>query len=66
VLAILIFPPLGFYSIWLLWRLGSRDTQLSRADTWRSWVALFLSIPAILFCLLFVVAFLCAVRSNSI
>jgi len=56
------FPPLGFYSMRLLWKLGQRDTPLSCADTWRVWTAFFLSIVAIVYCILYagllVIAFL--------
>jgi hypothetical protein len=58
VLAIIIFPPLGFYSMRLLWKLSSRDTALGCVDVWRCWTAFFLNILAILYCLLFVWAFL--------
>ena len=53
VIAVLSFPPLGFYSMRLLWKLGQRDTPLSRADNWRCWIAFFLNIATILFCLAF-------------
>jgi hypothetical protein len=53
VIAAFSFPPLGFYSMRLLWKLGQRDTPLSRADTWRCWTAFFLNIMTILFCLAF-------------
>jgi hypothetical protein len=46
------FPPLGFYSMRLLWKLRSRNTPLSRADRWRAWTTFFLSVAAILYCLL--------------
>ena len=49
----LTFPPLGFYSMRLLWKLGQRDTPLSCADNWRCWTAFFLNIAMILFCLAF-------------
>jgi hypothetical protein len=45
------FPPLGFYSMALLWKLGQRTTPLSIADQWRSWAAMVLSALAILYCL---------------
>ncbi len=47
------FPPLGFYSMRLLWKLGQRDTPLSWGDNWRCWTAFFLNIATILFCLAF-------------
>jgi hypothetical protein len=47
------FPPLGFYSMRLLWKLGGRDTPLGWADTWRSWTAFLLNVVTILY-LLFV------------
>ena len=53
VIAVLSFPPLGFYSMRLLWKLGQRDTPLSRGDNWRCWTAFFLNIATILFCLAF-------------
>jgi hypothetical protein len=54
VLAILAFPPLGFYSMRLLWKLSHRDTPLSWADNWRCWTAFFFNIATILFCSAFV------------
>lgn len=55
------FLPLGFYSMRLLWKLGNRDTPLSRADTWRCWAAFILNIATALPCLLFAGALLLAV-----
>ncbi len=63
VIAFTTFPPLGFYSMRLLWKLGQRDTPLSRADNWRSWTAFFLDVVAILYCLAFAVALLIAFRT---
>jgi hypothetical protein len=40
----LAFPPLGFYSMRLLWKLVQRDTPLSRIDNGRFWMAFFLNI----------------------
>jgi hypothetical protein len=60
VLSILAFPPLGFYSMRLLWKLRNRNTPLSRADRWRCWTAFFLNIPAIALCLVFATALLSA------
>jgi hypothetical protein len=60
VIAALTFPPLGFYSMRLLWKLGQRDAPLSRADIWRCWIAFFLNIATIVFCLVFVRALLFA------
>jgi hypothetical protein len=53
VIAILVFPPLAFYSMRLLWKLGQRDTPLSCTDSCRTWMAFSLNIVAILACLLF-------------
>ena len=50
VLAALAFPPLSFYSMWLLWKLRRRHTPLSRADTWRTWIALLLDVVLIIIC----------------
>jgi len=58
VIAALSFPPLGFYSIRLLWKLGQRDTSLSWTDNGRCWTAFLLNIAAILFCLAFAWALL--------
>jgi hypothetical protein len=51
VIAALSFPPLGFYSMRLLWKLGRRDTPLGLADKWRCGTAFFLNIATILSCL---------------
>jgi hypothetical protein len=56
VIGFFSFPPLGFYSMRLLWKLGRRETPLSHADNWRTWLAFFLNILAILYCFVFVVA----------
>jgi hypothetical protein len=48
------FPPLGFYSIRLLWRIAGRNTPLGTADRWRVTLAFILSLVAILYCFLFV------------
>jgi hypothetical protein len=45
------FPPLGFYSMRLLWKLGRRGTPLSRADNCRFVAAFCLNIATIMFCL---------------
>ncbi len=37
----------------LLWKLVQRDTPLSRIDNGRFWMAFFLNIATILFCLVF-------------
>ena len=62
VIAVLTFPPLGFYSMRLLCKLVRRGTPLSRADRWRFWMALLLSILTILICLAFVGMLLFALR----
>jgi hypothetical protein len=66
ILAILSFPPLGFYSMRLLWKLNGRETPLSRVDRWRCWAAFIIDIPAILFCFVFVWALLRALLSVHI
>jgi hypothetical protein len=48
------FPPLGFYSMWLLWRVGRRNTPLGRADTCRCWAVFVLNLGTMAFCLAFV------------
>ncbi len=53
VIAAFTFPPLGFYSMRLLWKLAQRDTPLSWPDTWRCWTAFVLNVVTILFCLAF-------------
>jgi len=58
VIAAFSFPPIGFYSMRLLWKLGQRDTPLGRSDNWRCWTAFFLNIVTILFCLAFAVLLL--------
>ncbi|MEI8375152.1 MAG: hypothetical protein WCJ35_20215 [Planctomycetota bacterium] len=58
VIAAFSFPPIGFYSMRLLWKLGQRDTPLGRGDNWRCWTAFFLNIATILFCLAFAVLLL--------
>jgi hypothetical protein len=60
VIAILVFPPLGFYSMRLLWKLWQRDTPLSRADKGRCWTAFLLNIATILFCFILAGALLFA------
>ena len=35
MIGLCVFPPLSFYSTWLLLKLGERDTPLGRADRWR-------------------------------
>ncbi len=55
--AALAFPPLGFYSMRLLWKLGSRNTPLGQADTCRFWAAFLVDILAILWFVLFCVWF---------
>lgn len=45
VFGCLVFPPLGLYSLWLLWRVFSRGTRLGRMDRCRSVMALILGIP---------------------
>ena len=50
------FPPLGFYSFRLLWKLAGRNTPLGTADRWRVTLAYILSVIAVLYCLLFVAA----------
>lgn len=60
VIAALSFPPLAFYSMRLLWKLGQRDTPLSRADNWRCWTAFILNMATILFCLAFAMVLLLA------
>jgi hypothetical protein len=60
VIAALTFPPLGFYSMRLLWKLGQRDTPLSWADRWRCWTAFFLNIATIFYCLAFAYVLLLA------
>ncbi len=57
VLGILRFPPLGFYSMRLLWKLSRRNTPLSRADTLRCGVVFCFNIVSIALCLLFIAAF---------
>jgi hypothetical protein len=64
VIAVLIFPPLGFYSMRLLWKLGQRDTPLSWADNLRCWTAFFLNIATILFCFAFAGCLLFALLSG--
>ena len=66
MLGILAFPPLGFYSMRLLWKIANRDIPMTRADVWRCWTAFVLNIPAILFCLLFVWELIFAVRDALI
>jgi hypothetical protein len=62
VLAAVSFPllafPISLYSMRLLWKLGQRDTPLGRADNWRCWMAFFLNLAMILFCLAFVLLLL--------
>ncbi len=58
VVSLLVFPPLGFYSMKLLWRLGNRDTPLSHADTWRRRAAALFSVISILYCLMFALGLL--------
>jgi len=53
VFGILVFPPLGFYSMRLLWKLSHRDVPLSLADTWRCLAVFFFNIATIAFCLAF-------------
>jgi hypothetical protein len=55
VLAILYFPPLGFCSMRLLWKLSQRNTPLGQADQWRCGAALICSVIAIIQCLVFAV-----------
>ena len=49
------FPPLGIYSLRLLWKLAGRNTPLGTADRWRVGLAFVFSLMAVLFCLIFVV-----------
>ncbi|MGO8691702.1 MAG: hypothetical protein ACLQLG_18940 [Thermoguttaceae bacterium] len=49
VIGLVVFPPLNFYSMWLLLKLMQRDTPLGRADRWRCGMALLLNIGIILF-----------------
>jgi hypothetical protein len=58
VIATLVFPPLGFYSMRLLWKLGQRNTPLGCADRWRSGMAFLFSAAAIGFCMSFAGAIL--------
>jgi hypothetical protein len=62
LIAVLVFAPLGLYSMRLLWKLGQRDTPLSWTDSLRSWMAFLLSIAAILYCLAFAGLLLLAFR----
>lgn len=50
VIAICAFAPLGFYSMWLLWKLMRRNTPLGWADRCRAWVAFFLNVSMVLYC----------------
>jgi hypothetical protein len=59
--AAFVFPPLAFYSVKLLWRLGQRDTPLSGADSLRTWLALLIDLGAILFCVAFLAGMLAAI-----
>jgi hypothetical protein len=51
VIAVLSFPPLGFYSLRLLWKVCRRATPLSRADRRRCWMALLFNVATVVFCL---------------
>ncbi len=50
MIGLCVFPPLNFYSTWLLLKLGERDTPLGRADRWRRGMALFINVAVIALC----------------
>ena len=50
VIGLCVFPPLNFYSTWLLLKLGERDTPLGRADRRRCGMALFINVAVIALC----------------
>jgi hypothetical protein len=49
------FPPLGLYSVRLLWKLVNTDAPLSGPDRWRCGIALVVDIIAIVMCPLYCV-----------
>jgi hypothetical protein len=57
------FPPLGFYSMRLLWKLAGRHTPLGTADRWRVGIAFTLSLLAVIESLLLAVVILGGVAS---
>jgi len=52
VIGLCVFPPLNFYSLWLLWKLVPRDTPLGNADRRRCEAAFLINIVTILLCVL--------------
>jgi hypothetical protein len=61
MISFLIFPPLGFYSLGLLWNLAGKHLHARPADYGRIVVSFVLSVVSILYCLLFAVGVLAVV-----